>query len=654
MGLAALLSVLTVLAACAPPVSVVRIDPQKMQRSLNASAVTSDRLSETSRTLLRRRDLLTLFDRDPSAAITALQARLATGQADRRDLFALAEASYLIGKRGGGRSWFLASAVYAFAYLFPEQGAPLPDPFDPTLRQAASLYERGLTAAFVTADGTLGLHSGRYTLPFGILDLVLDQGSLRWGDAELTDFAPAGNLRVRGIQNIHRLPGLGAPVAAGIRTFPGTRGFQVTRHVRVPATVLMVVPDARAAIVSGIVHGVLLVHTFFDSRTVTIDGLTVPLEYRLTASLALALQESNVWAREYRGFLFGNLLSELPSQLVALQPHRVGRIPVVLVHGTASSVGRWSDMVNDLLADPEINDHFEFWLFSYATGVPIPYSALLLRHSLEDAFARLRTPIADPALGQTVVIGHSQGGLLAKMLVIDPGSRLWDGISSRPIEDLRMSPTSRALIHAALFVRPLPEIRRVVFIATPHRGSYIAARPISQLIGRLVRLPVDLAVVGSELLANNVDEPTFDVRRGWLGSIYGMTPGSSFLRALASVPVVAGVAVNSIVPTLGNGPLAQRTDGVVSYASAHIEPVESELVVHSGHSTQGTPTTIDEVRRILVHHLKLVGLAPPSRTNAPYGSTGRPMPVVNDAIVTAAKAVPTSSLRPGTLASIPP
>ncbi len=618
--MAALLSVLTILGGCASPVSVVRIDPQTMQRSLDASALTSDCLSETTRIVLRGHGLLTLFDSDPEAATKALQALVAAGQADRNDLFALAEASYLIGRRSGDRRRFLASAVYAFAYLFPAQGASLPNPFDPTLREAADLYGRGLTAAFVTAGGTrLALHSGRYTLPFGTLDLVLDQDSLRWGNVELTDFAPAGNLRVHGLQNIHRLPGLGAPVAAGVRTPPGIRGFQVTQYVHVPATVLMVLPDARAAVASGNVHGVLSVHTFFDDRTITIDGYTVPLEYRLTASLALGLQESNVWAREFRGFLFGNILSELPGQLVTLEPHRAGRIPVVLVHGTASSVGRWADMINDLLADPRINDHFEIWLFSYATGASIPYSALLLRRSLEETFARLGTPTADPALSQTVVIGHSQGGLLAKMLVIDPGSRLWDGISRRPLGDLRLSSTSKALVRAALFVRPLPEIRRVVFIATPHRGSYVAARPFSQFIARLVTLPVNLAIVGRELLENNTDEPAFDVRRGWLGSVYGMTPGSTFNRALASVPVVSGVAVNSIIPTLGNGLLGQRTDGVVSYASAHIEPVESELVVHSGHSTQATPATIEEVRRILLHHLVLACPAPFSGITATCG-----------------------------------
>lgn len=626
---------LIALGGCASPVSVARLDPQTMQRSLDASALTGNRLSETTRIVLSRRGVLPLFDRDPGAAISALQALLPAGQADRTDLFALAETSYLVGRRNSDRSRYLAAAVYAFAYLFPGQDAPLPSPFDPTLRQAADLYRRGLTGAFASADGArLELRSGHYTLPFGTLDIVLDKSSLRWGNAELNDFAPAGNLRVQGLRNIHRLPGLGAPVAAGIEAPPGAQGFQVTPNVRVPATVLMVIPDARAAIASGTARGVLSVHTFFDSRTIPINGHTVPLEYRLTASLALALQESNVWEREFRGFLFGDLLSGVPSQLVALEPHRAGRIPVVLVHGTASSIGRWADMINDLLADPRINDHFEFWLFSYATGAPIPYSALLLRRYLEETYARLDGAAADPALGQTVVIGHSQGGLIAKMLVINPGSRLWDGISRRPLEEVRMSPTSKALIRAALFVQPLPEVKRVVFIATPHRGSYVAARPVSRFIARLVTLPLDVAKVGSDLLANNPDEPTFDLSRGRFGSVYGMIPGSNFIRALADVPVASEVAVNSIIPTLGNGPLAQRTDGVVRYASAHIEPVESELVVNSGHSTQSTPATIEEVRRILLHHLALAcGAAAYSNISdcLTCGSATQPTTHLNDA-----------------------
>jgi len=43
---------------------------------------------------------------------------------------------------------------------------------------------------------------------------------------------------------------------------------------------------------------------------------------------------------------------------------------------------------------------------------------------------------------------------------------------------------------------------------------------------------------------------------------------------------------------------------VVEYQSAHIEPVDSEKVVRSPHSTQSVPATIEEVRRILRLHLK--------------------------------------------------
>jgi len=54
---------------------------------------------------------------------------------------------------------------------------------------------------------------------------------------------------------------------------------------------------------------------------------------------------------------------------------------------------------------------------------------------------------------------------------------------------------------------------------------------------------------------------------------------------------------------LGDGPINGKTDGVVAYESAHIDGVESEKVARSGHSTQGHPETIEEVRRILREHI---------------------------------------------------
>jgi hypothetical protein len=87
---------------------------------------------------------------------------------------------------------------------------------------------------------------------------------------------------------------------------------------------------------------------------------------------------------------------------------------------------------------------------------------------------------------------------------------------------------------------------------------------------------------------------------------------------LSSLPIVPGVSAHSIIPVLGDGPLADERDGVVAYASAHMEPVDSELVVrHSGHSTQGNPQTIEEVRRILLEHAAAAAGCGDSGTPAP-------------------------------------
>ncbi|MCA9422416.1 MAG: hypothetical protein KC592_15450, partial [Nitrospira sp.] len=52
------------------------------------------------------------------------------------------------------------------------------------------------------------------------------------------------------------------------------------------------------------------------------------------------------------------------------------------------------------------------------------------------------------------------------------------------------------------------------------------------------------------------------------------------------------------------GPLEGGNDGVVAYKSAHLEGMESEFVVRSGHSCQSNTHTIQEVRRILLVHAK--------------------------------------------------
>jgi pimeloyl-ACP methyl ester carboxylesterase len=605
-----LLVIFLLLAGCATPVSVDELDTHQGYNLLNRSALGGDKLSESTLTTLRRHGLKEGWDNYPDAAIVALRSEIVGQPAAWPELFALAELSFFQGNRNNSKPDFLAAAIYAYAYLFPGEGGERPSPYDPRFRQACDIYNLGLTAAFTPPDGgPVQLASGRRTLPTGAIDLEVDQDQLRWGDRTLVSFQPTSNLAIAGMQNIYRNPGLGAPLAALTEASATSTGFQVAPKLRVPTNMLLTMTAPRRQLAGPVQQGRLLINTIFDTEKVRIGKETVPLEYDQTAARALSLAQASPWDNEIWGFLDGGLFDRSPGQLVALQPHQKGRMPVILIHGTASSPFRWADMVNDLLEDPAIRDHFEFWFFSYATGNPIPYSALQLRRSIEQAVQQLGGTAADPALGKITLIGHSQGGLLAKMLVVDPGDKMWASLSNRQFDSLKLTDKSRALLHDAIFPRPLPEVQRVIFVATPQHGSYVAAFSISRLMGQLVTLPLTVAQATAEVMTGN-DNILADPTQTRIGSIYGMSPNSSFIKALASTPIAPGVHAHSIIPVLGDEPLPEGGDGVVRYSSAHIEDADSEIVVrHSSHSTQANPATIAEVQRILLLQLAASGAA---------------------------------------------
>ena len=590
-----------ILTACGTPVQVERRDARTVAIELTSNALTTGKPSLSTQILLHLYDLDGLYAEAPAKAIMVLHQIVAAGDAGPDALFALAELSFLQGERTGEHSQSLAAVVYAYAFLFPAQPADRPNPFDPRLRAAADIYNRALTQGLAEADGEhVDLRSGDYPLPFGSLSIDFDPDALRWGDRVPVRYIPAAELHIEGLQNRYRIPGIGAPLAADLSVDRDQRGFQTPAAVKLPVTALLRLDASVSAIAGGRISGRLTLYPDSGRQMVAIGGQQVPLESEPSAALAYALSNPDVWRTEVTGFLRGDLLQKLPTQLFGLEPYHPGRIPVVLIHGTASSAGRWADLINDLQNDPAIREHFQFWLYTYDTGNPIILSALQLRTQLEAALKQLDPNRRDPALRNVVLIGHSQGGLLAKMLVINSGSRLFDAFSTKPLDEIPLPDTTRDTIRRAFFLTPIPDVTRVIFIATPQRGSFFAGGTLPQLIGRLVTLPLDSMRMLADVLSSKSNALRLDPSKVHFGSIYGMTPGSPMISALASIPVAPNVVAHSIIAVKGDGPVETGDDGVVEYSSAHIDEAASELVVRSGHSVQGDPRTVAEVRRILM------------------------------------------------------
>lgn len=606
LPLVLLISLCSIASACSTPVGVKRLDPRAVHSALTTSILSANTLSNPTQNVLHRRDLFTRFEDAPEAALADLHAEVAADRGGRDDICALAELSFFYAENTGKRPYYLAAVVYAYTFLFPGEGHRPPDPFDPRLRLAADLYNRGITEGFKSQDGaTIELRADTFVLPFGTLDVDFDPADLRWGSRRLTDFVPVAELEVSGLSMRYRWPGIGAPLAAGTVPIDSEQGFQdfVQPWAKVPVTALLRIDDPRRQLMAGHIHASLRLHASPGPGSVTIDERTVPLEIESTASLAYTLAEAPVWQQELKGFLQGAGVIDEKSRLAALSPYKPGRMPIVLVHGTGSSAGRWAEMVNEIRNDPRISEHFQFWLFSYNTGNPLLYSAMLLRDSLNTALERLDPEHTDPALRKMVVIGHSQGGLLAKLTAVRSDNHFWNNISQTPLEKLALTQASRDLLYRTTFVHPLPFVRRLVFIATPQRGSYFAGNRLSHWVARFITLPLDLVHGTNDLFLRNKEALTFASMGHIPTAIDNMTPGTRFIRTLASLPVVPGVATHSIIPVEGDGPVEQGNDGIVEYISAHLDDVDSELIVRSGHSCQANPHTINEVRRVLFLHL---------------------------------------------------
>lgn len=609
----ALLMAVALTSACVAPIGVTRMDAQRVNRQLTSSVVSSGDLSGPTAIVLRRHDLTDAFWDDPETTIAALHAEVETDELDPGETYALAELSYYHAEDTDDQRYYFAAAAYAYAFLFPEDENRQVDRIDPRVRVACDIYNMAIARAFASYDGEhVELRGGDFALPFGTLSVTFDPNELIWGERTLLDFVPSAELEVHGLRNRYRRGGVGAPLAARTEPLDPNEPLAdfVGKAVRVPGTAVL---RFEPPLLGGTnLNASLALYTASETDTVVLGGQTVPLEAEPSVALATALAESRFWERELQGLLGKLLKVTRDSRLYARSPHRPGRIPVVFVHGTGSSPGRWADMVNDLDSDSEIASRFEFWFFTYDSGNPIAYSSMILRQSLQEAVQRLDPEGVDPQLREMVVMGHSQGGLLTKMTAIHSGNRFWESISSKPFADVKLSSKTRTILQEALFIEPLPFVKSVIFISTPHRGSYLAGpQLIRRLAERLIQLPGDIIELSAEIVQiNDASDKYLELER-IPTSIDNMSPGNAFIQTLSSIPIAPDIAAYSIIAVQTDGPIEDGDDGVVKYQSAHIDGVESEFVVHSNHSCQSNPHTVGEVWRILRLHADAVSSDPP-------------------------------------------
>ncbi len=596
----------------------ISVQPNKADRTQSGyrrSVAGLDKPSERTGETLRRFDLDGRYRKDPERTLATLE-REARARPDPDLVYALAELSWIEGKRlerwrkPNALDRYLDAVCYSYDFLFDPELAGGREPSDPRFRLACELYNGGLDRLIRAAQSSGRIEPGdTISLKVNGKEQVL-RVALRdspWKPEDVDQLLVASDFEVTGLAIKNYSYGLGVPLV-GIRktatppegverfyppelAFPLTAFLRPNSRLRDPGEAVEPPRECTLELIDPV-----------RSRTVGEAPATMPVETDLSTPLATMWSKTDLSRYRWTGLLRPGEAAGRAG-LMLVRPYEPGKIPVVMVHGLASSPLAWVPMLNDLLSDPKIQQNYQFMLYLYPTGIPVPIAAAGLRDTLREAEATFNPGGTDPAFARMVLLGHSMGGLLSHAMAVRSDDRFWELNSDRRFEEILGPPAVRDELKRYLFFEALPFVRRVVFLATPHRGSDMSRGMVGRVGSNLITEPDQVGQLLARLIKDNPD--AFDRRtfRRMPTSIETLDTDSPVLLGLLGMTPGPDVTFHSIVGASRPGPLAGTTDGVVSYRSAHIDGVKSERVVRSDHAVQRDPEAVLEVRRILHEHL---------------------------------------------------
>jgi pimeloyl-ACP methyl ester carboxylesterase len=348
------------------------------------------------------------------------------------------------------------------------------------------------------------------------------------------------------------------------------------------------------------------------SSDINLGGRLVPLQTDLSTALAYFLDNPDF--REKNRATVGLLNAPKTDKyrgITMLEPFDPQRIPVLMVHGLWSSPITWMPMFNDLRSFPDIRKNYQFWFYHYPTGQPFWLSATQLRSELQLLRERLDPDRQYEALNQLVLVGHSMGGLVSRMQTIESRDDFWKILSDKPFQEIQGAPEDLQLLRQAAFFKPNQDVRRLITIGTPHRGSDHANDTARWLGRKLIQLPETMVASGQKLIQHNPGVFRDSELLTSSTSIDSLSTESPVFPAMLAARRAPWVSYHNVVGMIETGSWwsnKQTTgDGVVQYRSAHMDDVSSEITVTAEHSEiHRHPKTILEVRRVLLEHLEAV------------------------------------------------
>ncbi|MBB5885506.1 alpha/beta fold hydrolase [Xanthomonas sp. LMG 8992] len=502
---------------------------------------------------------------------------------------------------------WLQTARYAYAYLFFSERTPSERAFEERQTQVRDYYNYAVQQAVTALFARYRRHppaTHDADAPIATLadwTVTLDasgMGSLQ--DMPMPEaMLAASGLRFDGLRSVYRRDGFGAEMVAilpqpAADAIGGADVAPAYSDMPTPNLTVLLRFDGRTREEVLASHGAHVeVHDPSISEQVAMGGVDVPLAANFSAGYGVWMARAGFAAQSLRTLLGLGHGIDRPHVFMT-QPYDPHRRVLVLLHGLASSPEAWVNLANDLLGDPQVRARYQIWLVYYPTNLPIPYTHLQVRNALEQTLDEFDPQRRSVSAHDMVLIGHSMGGVLARLMVSSSdGERLWrtlfDGTELDPQAHRALQDRLGPMLHFA----PMLEVSEAIFLATPQRGTPEAAGTVGELARAVIGLP-------RRVLDQFKDIAGKDMLGALPNSVDSLSDRDPFILAAAQLPISPKVTYHSIIgqedPRV---PLAQSSDGIVPYWSAHLPGAASETVIVSGHSVQRTPQAILQIRRLL-------------------------------------------------------
>src|SRR5262245_48658037 len=426
---------------------------------------------------------------------------------------------------------------------------------------------------------TVVTDEGRYTL-MSPKPVDVDHDPSRY------DLFPTDTLKIGGkfFETYSTVRGIGAPIAVvGRAESPHFRQQYKLRRIYAPITAIVRFSGQQASL------------EFADplsTERITLNKHVFALAADFDAPTALLIARERPERLGLSRVLNPEAYADTAT-LTRLQQFDPARTPVIFVHGLQETGASWAPLIDSLRDAPVIRKHYQFWYFSYPSGYPYPYAAALFRRDL-DGIER-----AFPNHKRIVLIGHSMGGLICRLMITDANDRIWRAFFATPPAKTPLASDTRKLLEDALVFNHRPDVERVIFISTPHRGSELATGWIGRIGAALVRTPRLFTSTYAAAKPLLIADPAARPLNRMPNSVDTLEPNDRFVESLNKLPITPGIPYHSIIGDRGRGDTPNSSDGVVPYWSSHLSGAKSELIVNSDHGAQYNPQAIREVERIL-------------------------------------------------------